>query len=107
MVKMTSRFKLQLNEFSWTIPTQLGKMTKMFAHYDLTSNKLCSDVPTEVQALSSGVTTSWSVTTGNSIGTHCIAPTAVSAGARVDSPPLTATHRHSAHNAVTKMNTPF
>ena len=32
--------------------------------------QLCSDVPTQVQALSSGVS-SWQVTTGNSIGTMC------------------------------------
>ena len=79
MVKMTSRFKLNSNVLSGTIPTQVGRLTKMFAKFDLGSNKFCEDVPTEVQALSSAVTDSWSVTTGNSIGTYCIAPTPVSA----------------------------
>ena len=36
----------------------------------LYSNKFCSDVPTQVQALSSGVA-NWYVTTGNSFGTVC------------------------------------
>ena len=35
------------------------------------SNKLCDDVPTQVQALSSSVITGWQVTTGNSFGTIC------------------------------------
>ena len=38
--------------------------------FRLFSNKLCSDVPTQIQALSSGVSV-WSVTTGNSFGTVC------------------------------------
>ena len=33
--------------------------------------QICDDVPTEVQALSSGVTAGWLVTTANSIGTVC------------------------------------
>ena len=33
--------------------------------------QLCSDVPTQVQALSSGVSSDWGVTTSNSIGTMC------------------------------------
>ena len=39
--------------------------------FQLYSNHLCSDVPTQVQALSSGVTSYWAVTTDNSIGTVC------------------------------------
>ena len=35
------------------------------------SNKFCDNVPTQVQALSSGVTSNWEVTTGNSFGTIC------------------------------------
>ena len=37
----------------------------------LSTNHFCEDVPTQVQALSSGVTTGWQVTTGNSFGTIC------------------------------------
>ena len=44
-------------------------MVKMTTGFHLNSNKLCSDVPEEVQALSSGVTGGWAVTTGNPIGT--------------------------------------
>ena len=43
-------------------------MTQEFRFY---SNQLCDDVPTQVQALSSGVTSYWMVTTGNSFGTIC------------------------------------
>ena len=39
--------------------------------FELNSNKFCGDVPTEVQALSSGVTSGWKITTSNSIGTVC------------------------------------
>ena len=38
---------------------------------ELYSNQLCDDVPTQVQALSSSVTSGWQVTTGNSFGTIC------------------------------------
>ena len=112
------RFYLSDNSFSSTIPTQLGRLTKMFAKFVLSSNMFTGDVPTEVgrlrrclpsllssnmfsgdipirrtppsfrapltprspsqvQALSSGVTDSWQVKTGNSIGTYL--PTPVSA----------------------------
>ena len=53
------------------IPTQLGLMTSMAASYALKSNKLCSDVPDQVTAMSSSVTSYWQVATGNSIGTVC------------------------------------
>ena len=43
-------------------------MTSIFY---LDSNNLCDEVPTQVQALSSSVTTGWQVTTGNSFGTMC------------------------------------
>ena len=45
-------------------------MQKLVEVLDLYSNKICSDVPTEVQVLSSRVT-NYRVTTGNSIGTVC------------------------------------
>ena len=37
----------------------------MTSYFELYSNKLCSEVPVQVQALSSGVTVGWKVTTGN------------------------------------------
>ena len=46
-------------------------MVKMNSGFMLYSNKLCSDVPAEVQALSSGVTSYWQVTSDNSFGTIC------------------------------------
>ena len=46
-------------------------MTNLRYEFKLDYNKLCSDVPTEVQALSSSVTSGWQVTTDNSIGTVC------------------------------------
>ena len=58
------------NEITGTMPTELGNLnqTESFQFY---SNRLCGDdVPTQVQALSSGVS-SWQVTTGNSFGTLC------------------------------------
>ena len=53
------------------MPTELGRLNQVTAGFRFDSNQLCNDVPTEVQALSSGVTTNWQVTTGNSFGTIC------------------------------------
>ena len=56
----------------WNLrPQELGALVEITSSFQLFSNKLCSDVPTQVQALSSGVTSGWKVTTGNSIGTVC------------------------------------
>ena len=66
---MTFYFGLYENELSSSIPTQLGQLINMWQYFYLAFNNLCSEVPTEVQALSSGVTLYWGVTTGNSIGT--------------------------------------
>ena len=58
--------------FSKQIPTQLGRLSKVTKNFMIGSNKWCGDVPSQVQALSSGVTTNWQVTSGsNSIGTEC------------------------------------
>ena len=53
------------------MPTELGRLNQMTHSFQFQSNKLCDDVPTQVQALSSGVTSNWLVTTGNSFGTLC------------------------------------
>ena len=53
------------------MPTELGNLNRMESRFRFDSNQLCSDVPTQVQALSSGVTSYWQVTTGNSFGTIC------------------------------------
>ena len=46
-------------------------MSSMWVNFYLRSNKLCSAIPTQVQALSSRVVRGWEVVTGNSIGTTC------------------------------------
>ena len=61
----------QSNSFTGPCPTELGRLNQMTQGFRFFSNKLCSDVPTQVQALSSGVTSYWQVTTGNSFGTIC------------------------------------
>ena len=54
------------------MPTELGRLDQMTQGFRFYSNQFCgSDVPTQVQALSSGVTSNWQVTTGNSFGTMC------------------------------------
>ena len=68
---MTHAFYLREQTFIGGIPTELGKLTGVKSEFKLSSNKLCDDVPTQVQALSSGVTSGWAVTTGNQIGTMC------------------------------------
>ena len=60
-----------LNSFTGILPTELGNMDQMTSYFRFYSNQLCNDVPTQVQALSSGVTSNWQVTTGNSFGTLC------------------------------------
>ena len=59
------------NSFTGRMPTELGSLDQMTANFRFYSNKLCDDVPTQVQALSSGVDPGWQVTTGNSFGTPC------------------------------------
>ena len=59
------------NSFTGRMPTELGRLNQMTASFVFVSNKLCNDVPTQVQALSSSVTSYWEVTTGNSFGTLC------------------------------------
>ena len=61
----------QFNSFNGPAPTELGRLDQMTEYFWFHSNKLCDDVPTQVQALSSGVTSNWQVTTGNSFGTIC------------------------------------
>ena len=69
-------FVLSSNMLTSTIPTQLGKMTGITLRFKVDENSICSDVPTQVQALSSNVDAGgnsivWKVTDGNSIGTTC------------------------------------
>ena len=59
-----------LTRFTPTFP-ELGRLASMTSYFQIFSNNVCSDVPTQVQALSSGVTSGWAVTTGTSIGTVC------------------------------------
>ena len=39
--------------------------------FELHSNKLCGDVPTQVAKLERNVTNDWSIETGNDLGTPC------------------------------------
>ena len=48
----------------------MGQLHKLETQVYLENNRLCDDVPTEVQALSGNVE-SWKITTSNSIGTPC------------------------------------
>mmetsp|Transcript_104912 Transcript_104912/g.302778 ORF Transcript_104912/g.302778 Transcript_104912/m.302778 type:complete len:431 (+) Transcript_104912:77-1369(+) len=59
------QFRLDSNTFTGVIPTQLGRFTLLTYGMDLYSNNFCGDVPTELQALSTSVTTYYRVTTGN------------------------------------------
>ena len=67
---MTGVFELNKNSFTGVVTSQLGQLTKMNNHFSLSSNSFCSDVPTEVRALSSGIS-DWYVASGNNIGTPC------------------------------------
>ena len=62
--------ELDQNSITGEIPTQLGLHTNLI-EINIASNKLCNDVPSQVQALSSSATGQWQVTSGNSIGTVC------------------------------------
>ena len=59
------------NLLTGPLPTELGQLVQMTSLFRFYSNQLCDDVPTQVQALSSQVTSNWAVTTGNSFGTSC------------------------------------
>ena len=58
------------------LPTiELGQMVEMSKYFYMDSNKLCSDVPTQVQALSSSVSSGWQVSTGSGLlGSPCTWP---------------------------------
>ena len=65
---------LRINHSKRPIPTELGRATSLTSAFVVRSNHLCNLVPTEVQALSGGVT-NWNYNTlismGNHIGTPC------------------------------------
>ena len=46
------------------MPTELGRLNQMTQAFRFYSNKLCDDVPTQVQALSSSVTVGWATRSG-------------------------------------------
>mmetsp|Transcript_24999 Transcript_24999/g.57947 ORF Transcript_24999/g.57947 Transcript_24999/m.57947 type:complete len:1793 (+) Transcript_24999:178-5556(+) len=68
---MEARFLMQSNTLSYTIPSELGRLVKMTSGFYLSTNNLCSDIPTEVEALSSVLGTTYSVESNNPIGTVC------------------------------------
>ena len=59
-----------LERLQSSLQAQLGRLTGMTANFRVQQNDFCSDVPTEVQALSSNLS-NWGITTGNSFGTVC------------------------------------
>jgi len=69
--QLTDGFRIYDNSFSSSIPTELGSFTAITGAFQLNDNEFCDDLPTEVQALSSSSVGSWTVTTGNNIGTSC------------------------------------
>ena len=71
MVKFYSNFYLQSNSLSNSLPTELGSMASLRYYFYLNSNhKLCADIPTEVSALSSSVS-SWYLSTATLLGMPC------------------------------------
>ena len=68
---MHGYFELHNNQLTFSIPTELGRFRDVTTGYDLTSNKFCEEVPTEVAALSDLVDSGYAVITGNEIGSVC------------------------------------
>ena len=69
---MVEGLEISKNSLTGQVPTELGRLTKMTNHYYIQSNKLCDDVPTEVEALTAaGTITYYAISTANSIGTTC------------------------------------
>jgi len=71
LTRMSNQFLLDSNSLTGSLPSQLGRLTAMTSNYALYSNLLCDDIPTEVSVLSSQVTSSWGILSGNSLGTRC------------------------------------
>ena len=61
---------VDVNSLTGAIPTELGRLHKITEGFFLRSNLLCSDIPTQVEALSAGMA-EWWVATGNLIGSKC------------------------------------
>ena len=66
---MTLSFGLHSNLLTGSIPSQLGGLTGMTCLFQLSSNRLCGDVTTEITKL--GTETNSDILTGNSIGVPC------------------------------------
>ena len=62
-----SGFALNSNSLTSSIPSELGKFVQLASRFELCSNRLCGDIPDEVQGISGNVE-GWKVKTGNSIG---------------------------------------
>ena len=73
MTRITTGFSLNENYLTGEIPSQLGRLSALTSHFDLSNNNnLCSDVPAEVEALSSQVISGWNIEPGNvGLGTPC------------------------------------
>ena len=82
LLSEVTAFWLDRQKLSGTIPSQLGALKNATSHFSLVSSGLCSDIPTQVQALSvagraaAGIDglshpSEFDIITGNSIGTVC------------------------------------
>ena len=77
LLSEVTAFWLDRQKLSGTIPSQLGALKNATSHFSLVSSGLCSDIPTQVQALmgrfaagSDGLG-GFDIMAGNSIGTVC------------------------------------
>ena len=68
---MNNDLRFGANSFTGHLATQLGQLVAMTTQFYLDSNpNLCSDVPTQLQALSSSVG-GWDITSGTGLYTPC------------------------------------
>ena len=75
LVELAEAFILGKNDLSSSVPTEVGKLGKLTKDFQLYSNRrLCGNIPTQVQALSSSAAFGWRLASGTSIGTTCGLP---------------------------------
>ncbi len=71
MTAISTGFYVEGNVLSQQVPTELGRLSDIVANFDIASNqKLCGDLPTEVQALSSNILTDFTLD-NTDIGDPC------------------------------------
>eukprot|EP00617_Octactis_speculum_P014125 CAMPEP_0185756644 /NCGR_PEP_ID=MMETSP1174-20130828/15070_1 /TAXON_ID=35687 /ORGANISM="Dictyocha speculum, Strain CCMP1381" /LENGTH=171 /DNA_ID=CAMNT_0028435701 /DNA_START=757 /DNA_END=1268 /DNA_ORIENTATION=+ len=68
---MKKSVSLQSNRLEGSLPSQFGMLTGLSENFELFSNQLCGDIPSEVSILSDSVSLGYSIVTANSLGTWC------------------------------------